>query len=403
MSKETHNSNEIQLLDALVVLAKHKVMVIALVFSITALSVVISLILPQTFKSSSIIMPPVQQQSMGGLAGLMGSPFQLNLGSSPQVSPEVLLSILNSRSLRVEIVDHFDLYEAYGTDILESILMSLNEAIHISENREGGFGFNPIISLQISVTDQDPVRAQEMTQFIVTRLNERVLDVNRGNAVEQFSQIERRFKRNLVELEAAELALKEFQEEHGIIEIGEQSRALIETVSLIKGQIVETEITVNVLRQTVSATNPELIRQQRTLAELESQYNALVNRGERQRSGAIPSLGNVPELALEYYRLFREVTVQGRVYETLFPQYDFQKLSLESSRRGIQILDEAHLPTYKDGPKRAFIVLAGMVFSIFLSFILVFYRHTMETGKADNNIRYQKVIELQKQLGLRRD
>jgi len=402
--ENNESKHDINLLDALIVLARYKTMVFTIVFSITLVSLGVSLIWPQSFRSTAVILPPVQQQSLSGLAGMLGGALPISLGGSPQISPEVILTILNSRSLRVEIVEEFDLAEAYGTDIMEEILMRLNEAITVEESREGCFGFNPIIALRISVTDEDPVKAQQVAEFIVSRVDETVNKINRDNATEQFQMLESRFERNLAELEQAENALRSFQETHGIIEIEEQGKALINTIATLRAEIVETEVAVAVLRETVNATNPELLRFERTLSALEGQYQSLLQRSEQQAGSmqVLPAMQDVPGLALEYYRLFREVTVQGRIYETLFPQYDFQKLNLESARRGIQVLDAAHLPTYKDAPRRAFIVLGGMVFSIFLSFLIVFYRNMMANGARTNSRRYQQIRELQEQLGFGR-
>ena len=403
MSKESEK-NEIQLLDALVVLAKHKMLVIKIVVSITLIALVVSLIWPKTYKSTATVLPPAQQRSMPGIAGALGGLLPISLGTEQQINPEVILTILNSRTLRVEMIEAFDLYEVYGSSITEELLISLQENIRIEERREGGFGFNPITSLAISVTDREPERAQQMAAFLVKRLDETVNEINRKNALEQFGVVRDRYQRNVEEMEVAENALKEFQETYGIIEVEEQARAVIETLAEIKARRIETEMMINVMRQSVSEDNADLRRLRRTLAELDRQYDEYVRKSDQEARAArvLPPLLDVPDLALHYYRLLRDVTVQNKIYETLYPQYDFQQVMLEAEKRGIQIVDEAHLPTYKESPKRAFIVLGGMVFSIFLSMLVVFYRHTVETGKRTNSDQYRKIVELQQNLLFRR-
>jgi len=403
MSREA-NKNEIQLLDALVVLAKHKMLVIKIVVSITLIALVVSLIWPKTYKSTATVLPPAQQRSMPGIAGALGGLLPISLGSDQQINPEVILTILNSRTLRVEMIEAFDLYEVYGSSITEELLISLQENIRIEERREGGFGFNPITSLAISVTDREPERAQQMAAFLVSRLDETVNEINRKNALEQFGVVRDRYQRNVEEMEVAENALKEFQETYGIIEVEEQARAVIETLAEIKARRIETEMMINVMRQSVSEDNADLRRLRRTLAELDRQYDEYVRKSDQEARAArvLPPLLDVPDLALHYYRLLRDVTVQNKIYETLYPQYDFQQVMLEAEKRGIQIVDEAHLPTYKESPKRAFIVLGGMVFSIFLSLLVVFYRHTVETGRQANSDQYRKIVELQQNLFFRR-
>lgn len=398
MSREA-NKYEIQLLDTLIVLARNKMLILKIVVSITLISLVISFVWPKSYKSSAIILPPAQQQGFSGLAGMLGGMLPVNLGSGPQINPEAILTILNSRSLRVELINAFDLQDVYSNDVMEILLIMLNENIRIEDTREGGFGFNPISSIKLSVTDREPERAKEMAAFMVRRLDEMINDINRKNAFEQFEMIEQRYQRNLAEMETSEQAFMEFQETYGIIEIEEQAKAVIETLAEIKARSIETEMAINVMRQTVGDENSELRRLLRTKTELDRQYQQLVERSDAQAREAniIPPILDIPGLALQYYRLYREVTVQNKIYENLYPQYDFQKMMLGAEKRGIQILDEPHLPTYKDKPKRAFIVLGGLVFSLFFSMLLVFYRHTMETGKTTGSEQYQKMLELQNQ------
>ncbi len=403
MSNQTHK-NEIQLLDALIVMAKYKMFIIKLVFSITLIALIISLVWPKTYKSDATILPPAQEQGLSGIAGMIGGMMPLNIGTRPETNPETILAILNSRNLRVEAIETFNLYEVYRSDIIEELLMKLEENITIEDNREGGFGFNPISSVKISVTDREPERAQQMADFFVRRADETINEMNKENAREQFQLIAERYERNLEEMEAAEVALKEFQETYGIIEVEEQAKAIIESLANIKARIVETEVAINVMRHSARDNNPELRTLLRTKAELEKQYDEFVRQSEQQAQNAdvMPPLLDMPELALQYYRLYREVTVQNNVYEMLYPQYDMQKVMSEADKRGIQVLDSAHLPTYKDAPKRAFIVLGGMVFSIFLSILIVFYRNTMEKGRQTDSARYRQINQLMENLRFRK-
>jgi len=402
MSREA-NKNEIQLLDALIVLARDKILVLKIVISITLIALVISLVWPKSYESSATVLPPAQQQTFSGIAGMLGGMMPMNLGSEPQVNPETILSILNSRSLRVALIEEFDLYEVYKSNIMEELLLKLEQNISIVDTREGGFGFNPIISVRITVTDREPERAQKMTRFLLNRLDETVRQINRRNAVEQLEIISRRYQRNLTELNEAEIAFKEYQEKYGLIEVEQQANAIINTLAEVKANMIETEIAINVMQASVSEDNPELRNLRRTYAELERTFNQLVQRSEQEARAAniMPPMLDVPELALNYYRLYREVTIQNKIYETIYPQYDFSQTIAETEKRGIQILDDAHIPTYKSAPKRAFIVLGGMVFSIFFALLIVYYRHTMAVGRETNSSRYQQIRELQEHLRFR--
>jgi len=74
---------------------------------------------------------------------------------------------------------------------------------------------------------------------------------------------------------------------------------------------------------------------------------------------------------------------------------------LDDQRRSIQVIEEPNIPTYKDSPKRAFIVIAGFLFGLILSLIIVFWRHTLDRGRAVNSENYRKIIELKEALRLK--
>ena len=106
----------------------------------------------------------------------------------------------------------------------------------------------------------------------------------------------------------------------------------------------------------------------------------------------------MPDLGFKYASLFREVTVQNKIYETLLPQYEQSKLQASMQSQGIQILDPARLPTYKYRPKRLYIVLAGFLFAVFLSFVLILIKELIRNEKAKNSQNYESLVTMKNTL-----
>lgn len=392
----------INLLDLLLSLVQEKWFIIKTVFAVTFIALVISFIWPPTFKSESTVMPVSQSAgpSLGGLAGLAGSLMPLSF-SSEGINTEALSIILNSRTVRERLIREFDLMEVYNHKFIEQTLRTLDNNTRINLVREGGFGFNPITAIQISVTDREPERAQAMTAFYITFLDSVVTRLNEANTFERFQVIERRYKQNLRELEEAELRFKAFQQEHGIIDIERQSAVLIQAMAGVAAQIMELDVEINLLRNRVEPGNPELNNLLRARAELQRTLSDLTTRGDQEMAEGvrfIPGFSDVPDLALQYMRLYREMIIQGKIYETIFPQFVQQQMLVESPRRNIQVIDVAHLPTYKDGPKRAFIVIGGFFFSLFISVFIVlfrgYYKGLEKSGAGD----YERINQIRDEL-----
>jgi Uncharacterized protein involved in exopolysaccharide biosynthesis len=106
-------------------------------------------------------------------------------------------------------------------------------------------------------------------------------------------------------------------------------------------------------------------------------------------------------MGLEYARLFRERTIQEKIYELIYPQYEQQKMLLEDTNSGIRLIDEANLPTYKHKPKRALIVIAGFLFSIFVAFFSITFSEFVKRGQASGDENYMKYLKLKEQFGNR--
>jgi tyrosine-protein kinase Etk/Wzc len=395
--------NEVNILDAILVLARGKWVIVSLVLTLTIISLVVSFLWPVTYKSTAKFLPPVEQRSIGGgLGGLVGSVMQLSFGSE-QIKSEAMLIVLTSRSLKEEMIRKFNLAEVYGTEVMEHTLKALDSNTQIREIREGGFGFSSIVAVELSVTDKDPHRAFEMTTFYLEKLDSTVIEINRINALESFDVIENRYLANLSEMELAENKLRDFQTQYGIIEVEEQAKALIENLGELKSQSIELEIQIAVLRQSVDPSNPELRQLERAKNEVDQIYDRYLRRTEAEAvtSDMFHPLFDLPDLGIRYMRLYRDVIVQNKVYENMYPQYIHQKMILEDKRRSIQIIEEANIPTYKESPKRAFIVIAGFLFGLILSLIIVFWRHMMEKGKEENSETYYKVNQIREALRIK--
>lgn len=392
MSKESNSKKEVNLLDVILVLAKNKWFIFKLVISITLLALVISLVWPKTYKSTAQLLPPIQQRSLGaGLSGMLGGMMPMQM-SSDKLGSEAILVVLRSRSLREKIIEEFNFREIYNSDIMEELLKKLDSNTKLIEVREGGFGFNPVVALELSFIDRDPGRAQAVTSFYISRLDSTIRELNRLNAEESYDFMSRRYEKNLADLTQAEEDLRVFQETYGILEVESQSKAIVETLADLKSSSIEMELKINLLGQTVSPNNSELVNLKRSKQELDRKYNEMINYSENEPVvDVFHSLKDMPNLALHYMRKYREVVIQNKILEVVLPQYEQQLMMKYDASRNIQIVDHASMPTYKHAPKRAIIVLAGLFFSLILSLIIVYLRETYAISKKSNSKEYNKL------------
>ncbi|MEX0780009.1 MAG: GNVR domain-containing protein [Balneolales bacterium] len=404
MNKEKDSKKEVNLLDVVLVLAKNKWFITKMVFSITLIALILSLVWPKTYMSTAQFLPPVQQNSLGGgLDGMLGGMLPMQT-SSDKLGAEAILVVLRSRNLREKVINEFDFREVYSSNIMEELLRKLDANTQLEEVREGGFGFNPVVALELSFIDEDPERAQAVTAFYISQLDSVVKNLNQLNADESYNMVKQRYEKNLTDITKAEEELKQFQETYGILEVESQSKAIVETLADLRSSAIEMELKINLLEQTVNPSNSELVNLKRSKQEVDRKYNEMVNHSNSAPGVNIfHSLQDMPDLSLQYMRKYREVIIQNSIQEVVLPQYEQQLMLRNDSSRNIQIVDEASMPTYKHTPKRAIIVLAGLLFSLFLSFVIVFIKETYRSGKKENSEGYSKLNAIMSALKSKRD
>lgn len=159
------DEDEINLLDLLIVLARHKKMIMGVTFVAALLAVGVSLLKPNIYTSTANIMPPLQNQSsasallgqLGGLAGLAGGAMGIKNPSDNYIA------LLKSRTLMEKIVARFDLQQVYKAKSLADALGALGGSANFTVGKDG------IITVEVS--DLDPKRAADMANAFIEELS----------------------------------------------------------------------------------------------------------------------------------------------------------------------------------------------------------------------------------------
>src|SRR6266571_5452240 len=107
---------EVSLLDLLIVLAKHKRLVLGLPAAAALVSAAVSLLLPNIYTGTTKVLPPQQTQStsavlaqLGSLAGLAGGAVTAGL-KNPN---DLYVGMLKSRTVADNLIQRFDLNKHY--------------------------------------------------------------------------------------------------------------------------------------------------------------------------------------------------------------------------------------------------------------------------------------------------
>ena len=115
--------------------------------------------------------------------------------------------------------------------------------------------------------------------------------------------------------------------------------------------------------------NSELDAMTRELRALEEQQRKTRN----DEGDLLSSVGQVPELGIEYQKNLRALRFATAKYELMMRQYENARLSEANDISTIQIVDPATPPDWKYKPKRAQIMIvgamAGFALGVFWAFL----------------------------------
>lgn len=280
--------------------------------------------------------------------------------------------------------------EVYRADDISDALKELNSHTKIAVTGEG------IISLEFE--DKDKNRAARVANLFVEELDRINQKTNTSRAKSTRIFIEERLAQTQKELILAEENLKKFKEKHKTIALDEQMKAAIQSAADLKAQLVLNEIQLNVLREAMSESHPQIQELKTRIKEIEKQLNFMEfgdsEKKERQNKILDVPFSAVPSLSLELARLTRGVKIQEALFELLTQQYEQAKIQETKDTPTIQVLDRAVPPEKKTRPKRAFLVGIAGIASLFLSIVFVFALEYFKNSKAKNPEEFKKLEEI---------
>lgn len=353
--------DELSLLDLLITLLRRKKTILLATMAGAALSVGVSLVLPDVYQATATLLPPQQQQSgaaamLSQLSGLAGA-----AGGVPGIKnpSDLYIGMLKSRTIADRIVSRFDLKRAYEVNSQELARARLGASTDITSGKDG--------LIVIQVEDRDQKRVADLANAYTGEL----LDLTKVLAVTEAGQRRVFFERQLNaakdSLAKAEAGLKGNLDTQGVSSVEAESKAVLETAARLRAQISAKEIELNSMRPFVTPTHPDFRRAEEELASLRQEFSRLQN-GRRDDAATSAADGNQ---GLENVQRLRDLKYYQSLYELLAKQYEIARLDEAKNPGVIQVLDAAVQPERKFKPKRSLIVIGSTLGAFVLACVWV--------------------------------
>lgn len=341
------------------------------------LGVVLAVLRDPLYETRAILMPPREEGGEGLLAAWMAQldlPSMVSPASAGATAAALLADLLESRHLASSIIDAHGLRERYKVE-------TTGEAIEELGARRG-IGATNTGLIFLTVRDEDPALAVALAEAHIAGLD----SLNRGLVFTRADQT-MRFIANQIDayrgrLEKARAALADFQREHGIVDISEQTRGAVDVAAELKIQAALARIDRDLLREFATADAAELHRSEAKYRFLVDRLNALVE-GDSS-SSVFPPLRDLPDIAQQAATLGRDVAVNDGIYAFLLQRYEEAGIDRARTTPSIQIVEPPLLPERPVGmPRWAFAVVVALAGGIWVSLVLLWWGWILMREKSE--------------------
>jgi uncharacterized protein involved in exopolysaccharide biosynthesis len=218
-------------LDFLILFAKNKWLILAVTLACAAASVLISLLIPNTYRSETKLLPPQQNQSVANMMLGQLAPLAALAGKDLGIKnpADLYVAMLQSDSVSDDLVKRYDLRSVYKSKYQMQARKKLRNHTEVSSTKEG--------VITVGVEDRSPERARDLARGYVEelqKLTSRLAITEAGQRRLFYEQQLKMAKDNLAE---AEVKMRATSEKTGLIDARTQAGAIIESVARLRAQI----------------------------------------------------------------------------------------------------------------------------------------------------------------------
>ncbi len=398
------------LMDLIRVIHRSRKLIMTLTIGLPLIAAVIMFLTPNSYVAKGTILlemneSPINLDFLGQFGSLAG------LGQNTSTA-EIYLAILDSRLVKVAVIDSLDLASHYEIEAnspaqtLETALMELNTRVD--------FNVPDQVTITVSTKDNDPEMAARITNAFLSRLAVANTTLSLSRSHRTRKMIEEALRQTEEELEVARISLGEFQSAHGVFSLDDQTKGTLALISQLQGKLLEAQTQRDALGGVLKDNSSGVRSLDLTISALQKQINRLVGgldndsasqvdatdnktADEAESEGPTSSdsgtsdfilpLSSVPKLTGDYARLMMSLTILETKYSVLASQLEKTKIDESQSVPSFEILDRAETPFFKSGPNRKLYVLsalvAGLLGSILLAILLTDLSQRIDADKRD--------------------
>lgn len=292
----------------------------------------------------------------------------LSLGTT---SGDILSAVLNSRTIKERVVQQSNLYEHYDISLekIDDILRTLDDATRLNVTPED--------IVVIEVEDRDPEKAKEIVDSYIATLDNffKESGMTRGKYERMF--LEERLGEATANLEFSEDSFVAFQEKYHIINLPEEIKMGIELYAQLKATLQAKEIELKMKSTYSQKESPEIVELKQQISAYEKKLRELETSSSLRGYGigSSVSLKDLSSIELEFFRIYRRVKENERIYAFLVELYEQAKISEARDTPIITVIDYGDIPQRPKFPRKFLMTVYGFLIGLIFSIAYILSGH----------------------------
>jgi len=367
---------EFHLLDSVDFVVKRKEMFIGIfLLSFICTYLAVFFFIDEKYQGNAVLIPRSEESGSAVsslLRSVKGVSFGLG-GKSAKSETDLYSTVIYSRTMMEDMIRTFDLIHEYGLDstdkaCMEIAVKELRTNVNASESEEGSF--------MVNVQAESRQKAADMTNTLVRKMNERIVELNISRSKQNREFLERRVDEVRQSLRIAEDSLRAYQEQTGLLDAKTQVQGIIEAHATLEAELAARRIQRGIMEQMFDRESPQVREIEMQIGTYESRLRDM--RARSDPGSPLLALKTLPKTAAELLRRYREVEINSLLLEYIIPLHEQAKIEEKKDYPVLQVIDYAIPPAKKSYPPRALFASIGAVAVTFLVFLVLRIRLSLQ-------------------------
>lgn len=275
------------------------------------------------------------------------------------------ISLLQSKAITEYVLQHIDVHAFAATKRKTANSGDDRLALRAQVQAETSASHSDQGVYTVLVQDASPTRAVTIANAYLDALQDLSDRMSFEGATRSRSFYQQQVATERTALEKAESDLKAQQERTGLLQPGSQTSLGIGQIASLRAQIVGLEVQRAQISQSSTAENPEMVRLNAQIGELQAKVNGL----QSHMTGGTGQ--DLPSQNLDTLRLQREVTYHESLLTSLAAQFERARLQETFGVPRVHVVDRAAQPVPKTWPNRFAITVGMAAVGFFMALLLV--------------------------------